>query len=330
MESIKKRRIIFKRYKKNPILKPKRNSKWEKEAVFNPAAIYHQGKVHLLYRAIGEHENYISRLGYAISEDGFNFKRVSKRPIFFPRRGYEKGAIEDPRLIKIKNKIFMTYVALGVAPNNRPKPGIGMLKQIPRTALASTKDFKKWYRHGILTPEGSDERDVVLFPEKINNRFVLIHRPYNWIGKQYGTMVPAMWIAYSRNLKNWHGHNLLMKPEENWEETKIGAGPPPIKTEAGWLLIYHGKDTKGIYRVGAVLLDLKNPEKIIARTTQPIFEPKENWEKEGDTPNVVFPEGLVVIEDKLFIYYGAADKVIGVATTSLSKLLDYLLSECKI
>lgn len=320
----------LKRYEGNPILRPKPDSKWEKGAVFNPAAIYYQGKVHLLYRAVGEYENYVSRIGYAISDDGFRFERISKRPVFWPRRGYEKGAIEDPRLIKIKKRIFMTYVALGVAPHQRPKPGVGMLKQIPKTALASTTNFKKWQRHGSLTPEGADDRDAVLFSEKINNKFVLIHRPHNWIGRQYGTMAPAIWIAYSRNLRKWYSHNLLMTPQEKWEETKIGVGPPPLKTEVGWLLIYHGRDRKGIYRVGAALLDLKDPEKIIARTKEPILEPEKDYEKKGDIPNVVFPEGIVLIDDKLFVYYGAADKVCGVATISLNKFLDYLLSECKL
>jgi predicted GH43/DUF377 family glycosyl hydrolase len=307
---------MFIRYKYNPVLTPRAENWWESKAVFNPAAVYRDGKVHLLYRAIGEYEHYISRIGYAISEDGYNFKRVYEDPVFWPEEKYEKWGCEDPRTTEIEGKIYMTYVAL----EKPAKEGGGP----PKTALAETEDFTKFERLGIVTPKGADDRDVVLFPEKIKGSYVMLHRPHNWIGEKYGTEKPSIWIAYSEDLSEWNGHRLLLKPKEKWEEVKVGAGPPPIKTEEGWLLIYHGVDRKKVYRAGVALLDLRDPSQVISKTSKPVLEPIEEYERRGDVPNVVFPEGAVVIDDKLLVYYGAADKCIGVCEVELSELLSIL------
>jgi predicted GH43/DUF377 family glycosyl hydrolase len=307
---------MFVRYRFNPVLKPVPENWWESKAVFNPAVLYRDGRIHLLYRAIGEYEHYISRIGYAVSDDGYNFERVSSAPVFQPEEEYERWGCEDPRITEIEDELYMTYVAL-----ERPaRKGGGP----PKTALAKTKDFHKFKRIGVITPPSADDRDVVLFPEKIQGRYVMLHRPHNWIGNEYGTLKPSIWIAYSQDFKNWEEHKLVMKPKEKWEEVKIGAGPPPIKTNEGWLLIYHGVDDKKVYRAGATLLDLKNPSEVISRTNKPILEPHEEYEKHGDVPYVVFPEGVIVIDSRLLVYYGAADKYIGVAEVELDELLGIL------
>ena len=171
----------------------------------------------------------------------------------------------------------------------------------------------------------------MLFPEKIGGRYVMLHRPTSWVGPDYGTDRPAVWLAYSDDLKQWDygrkGQHVLLRPQEPWEESKLGAGPPPVKTEAGWLMLYHGVDRKYVYRVGAALLDLDDVSKVIARTEDFLMEPQEEWEKVGVIPNVVFPTAAVWEPGReLLVYYGAADRVCGLATADMRELLDYVLS----
>ena len=135
-------------------------------------------------------------------------------------------------------------------------------------------------------------------------------------------------IAYSDNLVEWYDHKILVTPRKySWDCSKIGAGAPPIKTEYGWLEFYHGVDENQVYRLGLILFDLEDPSKIIARSREPILEPEEMYELIGDVPNVVFTCGVVEINDTYYVYYGAADKVIGVATVNKRQLLDSLLEE---
>lgn len=314
--------VKLKRYEKNPILKPQKENPWESQAVFNPGAIYKNGKVHLLYRAIGEYENYISRLGYAISIDGFNFKRMSAKPVLEPNEKYGKWAIEDPRIFELEGKIYITYVVL-----TKPARTKG---QIAQTILISTKDFYNFEKIGIITPPKVDDRDTVLFPEKIQGKYVMLDRPQEWTDKDYkewGTgQASSIWLAFSNDLKKWVNNQVLMKPKEDWEAKKIGSGPPPIKTDKGWLLIYHGVDKNSVYRVGAALLDLKKSSKIISRLPYPILEPEKDYEKIGDVPNVVFPCGAIIIEKELFVYYGGADKICALATISLDEFLSELMN----
>ncbi len=200
-----------------------------------------------------------------------------------------------------------------------------------RTALAKVEglgepDGPRFRRLGVITPYHANDKDVVLFPEKIQGKYAAIHRPSNWVGPGYPVERPSIWFAWLDGLPGrMHGHQVIMQPEQPWEAKKIGAGPPPIKTKVGWLLIYHGVDWDHTYRAGAALLDLEEPWRVIARTEEPILEPEEPYEVEGDVPNVVFPEGAVVVGDELLVFYGAADKVCCVARVVLRELLDYLL-----
>ena len=333
-------KVLLQRYEKNPILMPNEANWWESKAVFNCAILHYENKFHMLYRAIGEYERYISRIGYASSTDGYSFTRNNNIALE-PTQDYEEYGIEDPRMVVIDNQVYITYVILSSYVTD------GAIVEAS-TALATTTDFLKYTRLGVITTKGSNNKDVVLFPEKMsqqqqqsssvlslslpsNNidragKYFFLHRPSSWIGSKYGVDKPSIWLGEGNALTNFEKHTLLLKPEEDWEELKIGAGPPPIKTRTGWLVIYHGVSREKVYRAGAALLDLHDPSKIIGRTKTPILEPKEPYEKFGDVNNVVFPTGACVVDnDKLFVYYGAADKVCCLATTDLNYLLDDIL-----
>lgn len=329
--------VQLRRWSENPILTPSPEHFWEKEAVYNPGAFRHEGKVYLLYRAVGEYEQYSSRFGLAISEDGFHFERVSEEPVFEPGADYDKGGCEDPRIVKINEQFLITYAALPQPPSYygdfikrikslRKDPLLPRIHVPSHTGLLRSQDLRRFERVAMITPPDVDDRDGVLFPEKIGGEYLLLHRPTEWVGSEYGTEKPSIWLAYSSDLVHWSNHKLLLKPEHSWESKKIGAGPPPIKTSEGWLVIYHGVDEQSVYRAGVLLLDLQEPHRIISRLPYPILEPEEDYEKVGDIPNVVFPTGTVLIDGELFIYYGAADKVCCVATVPLNDLLDALLN----
>jgi predicted GH43/DUF377 family glycosyl hydrolase len=308
---------ILERHYQNPILQPNKETWWESGAVFNPAVIYDGNKVHMLYRAIGEYKHYISRFGYACSTDGYNFERKNEIA-FRPTERYEKYGIEDPRLVVIDSQVYISYVVLS------DYVAKGTISS--STALATTSDFHNHIRLGIISSKGSDNKDVVLFPEKINQKYLVLHRPKNWIGSKFGVDKPSIWIAEGDSLSNFEKHTLLMKPEQDWEQLKVGSGPPPIKTKHGWLLIYHGVDKDLVYRAGAALLDLNDPVKVIARTKKPVLQPEEPYERVGDVNNVVFPTGACVIDGRLHVYYGGADKVCCLAVVELNAFLEYILN----
>ncbi len=329
-------KVLLQRYEKNPILIPNEANWWESKAVFNCAILHYENRFHMLYRAIGEYEKYISRIGYASSTDGYSFAR-SNHIALEPTQDYEEYGIEDPRVVEIDNQVYITYVILSAYVTD------GAIVEAS-TALATTTDFFKYTRLGVITSKGSNNKDVVLFPEKMSQqqssilslsssinadgagKYFFLHRPSSWIGSTYGVDKPSIWLGEGNALTNFEKHTLLLKPEEDWEELKVGAGPPPIKTRTGWLVIYHGVSREKVYTAGAALLDLHDPSKIIGRTKTPILEPKEPYEKFGDVNNVVFPTGACVVDnDKLFVYYGAADKVCCLATADLDYLLDHIL-----
>ncbi len=321
----------LKRYEGNPVLEP-RGDAWESIAVFNCATAYKNGKIHVFYRAVGDYVDYISRLGYATFDEDLNLLERSEEPIFSPDIKLWEMSIEDPRFTEIDNELYLTYVVTPTpSPPSAVRRRLGIPKPEtagPRTALARVEDFRQFTRLGIITPYDADERDVVLFPEKIQRRYAAIHRPGNWIGPGYPVERPSICFAFLDELPGrMYDHKVIMEPEQPWEGKKIGAGPPPIKTEAGWLLIYHGVDPDHVYRAGAVLLDLEKPWRVLARTVEPILEPEEGYEREGDVPNVVFPEGAEVIGDELLVFYGAADKVCCAARARLDELISHLLHD---
>jgi len=245
----------------------------------------------------------ISHLRLARSADGINFD-IEDAPALGPANEYEAFGIEDPRITLIDGTYYITYVA--VCPH-----GV-------TTCLASTKDFVFFERHGIIfCPEN---KDVVLFPDRIDGKYYALHRPVSPLFQRQD-----IWMAESPDLICWGNHRPLLAPDENlWDQVKVGASAVPFKTEYGWLEIYHGVGRDSRYCLGAVLLDADRPWKVIARAKRPVFEPQADYETSGFYGNVVFTCGLLYEQDKLKIYYGAADTTICYAELPLQDVFESL------
>jgi len=294
--------IKLERLSDKPILSPKRQNPWEAGAVFNCATIYDNGLVHMIYRATdtssdGQEAEYINSLGYAVSSDGIHFNRL-QQPILSNDVEQERRGPEDPRIVNVDGTFYMMYTGYG-----------GRFDGDYRICLASSRNLIDWSRHGVVLDEPN--KDAALFPERISGRYVMLHR-----------RVPDIWLAYSDDLVHWKEHTAIMEPipDSTWESAKIGAAGPPIRTDDGWFLIYHGVDESHRYCLGAALLDLQDPRKIVARQAEPILEPELDWELDGHIPNVVFSCGQAVMDDKILVYYGGADTVIGVAVMDASDM----------
>lgn len=325
------------KYENNPVLRPEESNAWESLCVCNPGAWYEDEKFYLLYRAAGEDKEHTIHFGLAVSEDGFNFTRVSDKPVFSPSTdGPDAGCVEDPRIVKFEDTYYITYAYRPYAPGQywssdwKPlgdPPQVAPLclqQNIANSGLAISRDLINFKRLGRITRTNLDDRDVILFPEKVNGKFVMLHRPKEWIGEEYGCRYPSIWISFSEDLMEWEDSRLLAKGEAWWEE-KIGGSTPPLKTGEGWLTLYHAVDGKGTYRVGVMLLDLKDPSKIIARAPGYIMEPEFDYETRGFYNGCVFPTGNVIAGDRLFVYYGGADKFCCAATCKVRELLDFVL-----
>ena len=287
------------RFEGNPILKPIKHHNWESRRVFNPAVIHLGGRVHILYRAMGD--DTISRLGYVSSSDGYHIDERLQHPVFEPTVPREKHGCEDPRLTELEGKCVMTYTAYGD------------IYQIGITTISTENILEKRWEWGerFFPFPNVRNKNAVIFPRRVDGRYVMCHR-----------LDPEIYIAYSSDLRNWNNTNLVMSPRQgSWDCVKIGAAGPPIELDEGWLLIYHGVDTRRVYRLGAAILDREDPEKVIYRTKTPILEPIEDYERFGLVPNVVFSCGAIILDGQLLIYYGCADTVIGVATFDLNEII---------
>lgn len=231
--------------------------------------------------------------------------------VFTPETEFETYGVEDARITRIDGTYYFTYVA--VSPHGAA------------TALASTQDFRKFERRGIIFPP--ENKDVVLFSEKINDEFVALHRPNP--ATHFST--PEMWLAYSPDLVHWGKHRQLRSGVSTWESGRTGAGAPPLKLDCGWLEIYHGNRTTekahivGAYSAGALLLAHDHPGRVIAQSQGSIFEPEADFETQGFVPNVVFPTAVIDRGDVLQVFYGAADTSIGVVEFSREELLGSLV-----
>ncbi len=329
------------------VLAPTEN-KFEVRSVLNPA-VYQDGNfVHLFYRAIDKKMN--STIGYAKLKGPTKVVERWDRPIIENKYVYEKKGVEDPRIVKIGDTFYMTYVA---------HDGKNAL-----FCYATSTDLKNWERKGIISPKihyeaighmfspqklkdryfmfesfyqeyaGKDvylwEKDAFLFPKKFKNQYALVHR-----------ILPDIQIIFFKNFKElqsnefWKKYlknlpkNVLLENKFWFESRNIGGGAPPIETKDGWLLIYHAVEELNrarVYHAAAALLDKKNPLKVIGRLPYPLFSPDLNWEKSGFVSNVTFPTGTAIFGKDLYVYYGAADKFIAVAKIELNELLKELKS----
>ena len=309
--------------------------------MLNPACIEVDGIIHMFYRAVSQQD--ISTIGYCRLKNNQVVNRLT-RPILAPEFDYEKKGVEDPRITFLDGIYYLLYTAYD---------GKNAL-----IAYATSQDLVSFKKHGLISPKitydeaedifrrsqvkeryrmfeifykemrGKDvllfEKDACLFPQKFKGKFALMHRILPSIQliffKKFSELTENYWRQYLTNLDK----NVIIDPLYWHENRNVGGGCPPIKTKAGWLMIYHAvEDTPlGItYHAAAALLDLKNPLKVIGRLKEPLFSPKTIWEKRGVVNNVVFPTGAVIQGNRLFIYYGAADSCIGAKSIELDSLL---------
>ncbi len=361
------------RHSKNPIIKPHSKYLWKNEAIFNPTALYDEDKVHILYRAVGS--DGISRIGYDCSEDGIHFKDSMEYPVFVmenPRKDAKKnksflpqrydpvmyasggswGGAEDPRMVKIGKKIYVTFNAFD---------GWDFIRVC--VISIDEKDFKKknwkWSAPLLISSPREINKNWVLFPEKINGKFAILHNIWPKMGIEYVDSledlaegkhkVPKFWdIGGRKNMpKSWisvhdgtpghrwvdpkHYEKNIWKTEDgnNWDTWIRSAGPPPVKTDKGWLILYHAMDENERhigYKLGAMLLDLKDPEKVLARSKAPILSPEKWYENEWKF-GVVYACGAIIKDRTLFVYYGGGDKHVCVATINIDELLGELLKK---
>jgi predicted GH43/DUF377 family glycosyl hydrolase len=337
--------------KKEGIILKKTDNVFEAEGVLNPAVIREDGVIHLFYRAVRA-GNY-SSIGYCKLTDPLTVDERNDAPILFPQYEYESQGVEDPRIVKIDNLYYLTYTAYD---------GINALG-----ALATSKDLKHFDKYGIIVPryhygefkhlieskghindkyfrthkldhllQKVDEKiyvwdkNVIFFPRRVNGMLTFLHRIRPGIQlvqvKELEDLTKDFWDDYFVHFNE----HILLDPINDHEASYVGGGCPPIETEHGWLLIYHGvRDTpKGyVYSASAALFDLENPMKEIARLPCSLISPQFDWELFGEVNNVCFPTGAVVIEDTLYIYYGAADERIACASVSMTELLKELLKD---
>ncbi len=302
----------FTRAASNPILLPKPQG-FDSRDVFNPAAIDIDGTVYILYRAMDAVNT--STIGLALSKNGTHIDERLSDPIYVPRadfemkRGKEDGnsGCEDPRIVRIADTLYMTYTAYdGVhAPT-------GALTSISVADFLARK-FDAWSAPRLVTPEGVDDKDLALLPKKVGGNYLLYHRVNNQI---CADLIPD--LSFNKRISRCI--EVLPPRHGMWDSAKVGAVAPPIAVGENWLLLYHGVSAHGVYRVGAALLDSSGVH-VLSRTADPIFEPEAPYEREGEVAMVVFPCGTVVRGDTLYLYYGGADKVVGVATASLSRIM---------
>ncbi len=304
---------IVSRYKNNPIL-TKDDVPYPVETVHNAGVTKFNGRYIMLFRS--HLDTGRSIIGLAESQDGFNFKTrpepfmvPGKDPIF---REYEDYSIEDARITLLEGTYYITYSAYS-------RHGV-------RIGLAKTTDFKSVERVAFITQ--ADYRNTVIFPEKINGRYAKLDRPHSDISPR------SIWISFSPDLRYWGDSKLVMKPVNyHWDEMKIGPGAPPIRTDKGWLSIYHGvfPTMDGcVYRLGAALHKLDDPAQIIGVGNRWILQPEDPWEIVGYVHNVVFTCGAVAEDDgTLKLYWGGADKVMCAGTAVIDELTELCLTDSR-
>jgi len=321
--------LFLEKFPANPILFPREKKGWEAKAVFNSAVVKLGRKIHFLYRAVGRED--VSVFGYASSSDGLGIEERSLKPVFnhfwffekspqkaplvfYSSGGGGQGGSEDPRITKLGGRLYVTYTAF----NGVSWPRIGF------TSI-KTKDFLKkrwcWQKPVLISPPGEMHKNWVIFPEKIKGKYAILHSISPKIGIDYRDSLDFNGQTFIKSY--YHGKS----PDALWEKVVKGAGPPPIKTSLGWLILYHGLDNDfWQYKMGAMILDKANPEKILFRARKPILEPTEVYENQGLKPGIVYSCGATVVNGRLLVYYGGADTVLCLATAPLEEFLGKLKS----
>ena len=304
-------RELFTRFEKNPIIQS-RDIPYQANSVFNAAATRIGEDTLLLMRV--EDRRGISHLTAARSRNGVTDWRIESEPTLSPDpdgHPEEVWGIEDPRITRIEELDLWAVVYTSYSEGG------------PLVSLATTKDFMSFTRKGVVMPP--EDKDAALFPIRFGGRWAMLHRPVS----AFAGIGAHIWISFSPDMKHWGDHQILIPARRGgwWDANKIGLSPPPLQTEKGWLILYHGvrmTPSGCIYRLGLALLDLVNPLRVLARSDEWVFAPEKNYELEGDVDKVVFPCGWIVENEVIRLYYGGADKCIALATARLSELLDWL------
>jgi len=336
--------------KKEGVLLEPTKLNFENKAVLNPTCFKVGDYVHMFYRAV--RKNGVSYIGYCKLKGPLKVVQRAKYPLLCPEFNYDKKGLEDPRITLLNGTYYLFYTVFD--------------GENARAAYAISKDLKNFKKQTVVTPSitydeaedlflysrikhgrlrdqyfffesyfkdkvGEDvllwEKDVILFPEKIHGKFALLHRILPDIQIIYFNDFKDLTLQYWKNYLRQLSKYIVLGSKYWYESRNIGGGATPIKTNKGWLLIYHAvEDTNSgrIYRASAALLDKKNPLKLVGRLKEPLFSPEETWERKGNIDNVVFPTGTAIFGKTLYIYYGAADKRIAVASVNLNKLLTEL------
>jgi len=327
------------RFPENPIMSPTQYE-WESRAVFNPAAFMDNGRVHLLYRAMGP--DGISRLGYASSADGIHFDERLDHPVYNPLKGFGEpspdrdpdvrhydpvvhpsgggwAGCEDPRAVTLDGRAYLSFVAFD---------GWDFVRQAMTSISLDDLNNKiwKWKPPVLLSKPGELQKNWVIFPEKIHGKYAILHG-----------LSPNIHIEYVSSLSSFNGKKFINSlPQaggagyegraDHWDSRVRGTGAPPLKTPMGWLLLYHATDKRdpGKYKLGAMLLDLDDPTKILFRSSAPILEPEEWYENQGK-PGVVYTCGAVIAGENLIVYYGGGDKHIAIARANVKEFLTSLV-----
>lgn len=281
----------FARHAGNPILDPDPTLWFERECVYNPAVIAADGQFYMLYRAEDRYGEYVSRICLATSDDGIHFQRHPENPVLAPDGEYadlETRGCEDPRLVRVGSTFYLTYTAWNGRDIN--------------LALATSEDLVHWKKHGVIIP---GQKSGAILDQPVDGRYVMY----------FGDT--SIWAAYSTDLLHWQTEPMAVfapRPD-HFDSLLVEPGPPPVLTPEGILLIYNSSDGTS-YNVGQVLLDRRNPSHVLARTAQPVFSPELAFEKYGKVNRVVFVESMVRHGDEWYLYYGAADKCVGLAKAS--------------
>jgi predicted GH43/DUF377 family glycosyl hydrolase len=325
--------MALSRHKENPIIAPEGGQDWESSGTFNPGAVHHEDMFHMFYRAMSP--DGVSHFGYASSTDGLEFFRSAKiayehnvhggPPKGMPRRhdiniyssGGGWGGCEDPRTVIIDGLLYLSFCVF---------ENWGSMRQAVITL--SLEDLRNnnwcWSKPMYISPEHQRQKNWMIFPEKINGQFAIVH-----------ALTPKIQVEYFDSFEELEDspiHSLVQGDNDRlighgWDGFLRGASAPPIKTDRGWLLFYHGTDPQNPssgYKLGAMLLDINDPTEIIARTKQPILKPEE-WYEHDHKPNVIYASAAVAKDDTLYIYYGGGDRHVCAATTPLKKFVDNLL-----
>jgi predicted GH43/DUF377 family glycosyl hydrolase len=336
--------------KKEGVVLSKTRLLFENEGVLNPAAIRIGDNVHLFYRAVSKGN--FSTIGYCLLVGPLLVSHRLNLPLIKPEYDYERHGIEDPRIVKIDDTYYLTYTAydgenalgaLAISDDliNWKKQGIivpqvtyDQFLQYVGTTIAESPKYKRYNDYdSVLENRPSSlllwDKNLIFFPRKIQNQLYFLHRikPDMQIVVAVNAirdLTPDFWKSYFTDFDK----HIILTPKFDHESSYIGGGCPPVETQYGWLIIYHGvhdEITGYVYSACAALLDLQNPQIEIARLPYPLFKPEFSWELKGEVNNVCFPTGAIVFDDTLYIYYGAADERIACASLSLSDLLTELL-----